>query len=65
MRRGSGIYVSVIAAIAFVYFVIVRFDFPVEKVLEFLWICVVLIVAIILLAAPAALLIRWWVNRKE
>lgn len=65
MRRGSGIYVSVIAAIAFVYFVIDRFDFPVEKVLEFLWICVVLIVAIILVAAPVALLIRWWANRKK
>jgi hypothetical protein len=64
-RKASSIYVSVLAGLAFLYLVVTRFNFPVEKVLEFLWICFVLVVAIIVVAAPLALLIRWWSNRRD
>ena len=65
MRKGSGMYISIIAGIAFILMAVTRFGFPVEKIIEFLWICFVMLVVLILLAAPVALLIRWWSNRHD
>ena len=64
-RKGSGIFVSIIAGIAFIFMAVTRFDFPVEKIMEFLWICIVMIIVLVLLAAPVALFIRWWSNRHD
>lgn len=65
LRKGLSVYVSIFAGLAFIFMFITRFNFPVEKVLEFLWVCVVLVVALALLAAPVALAIRWWSNRRN
>lgn len=65
MRKGSGIYVSVLAGVAFIFLAVTRLDLPVEKILEFLWICLLMVVVLVLLAAPVALAIRWWSNRNS
>ena len=65
MRKGTSIYVSLLAGIAFIWLAVTRLDFPVEKIIEFLWICFLMLVVLILLAAPVALLIRWWSNRHD
>ncbi len=65
VRKGTGTYVSFIAGIAFIIMAVTRFDFPIEKIFEFLWICILMLVILVLLAAPVALLIRWWSNRNK
>lgn len=64
VRKGSGIYVSILAGLAFIAMAITRFDFPAEKVLQFLLVCVAMVAVAMLVAAPLALLVRWWINRK-
>lgn len=56
--------VTVTACVAAIWMMVVRFDYPVEKVFEILWICLLAIVVILAVTAPLALLIRWLMNRK-
>jgi len=44
---------------------VVRFNFPVNKVLNFAVISVGLVILLALVAAPFALLIRWLNNRNQ
>ena len=64
-RKASGIWVSVLAGVAFVWMAVTRFDVPADKVLAFLLMCLLMVVAIVLVAAPVALAIRWWSNRRD
>jgi hypothetical protein len=65
LRKSSGIYVSILAGLAFIAMAVTRFGLPLSTVLEFVGLTVVLVLAMIAVAAPVALLIRWWSNRRE
>ncbi len=57
--------ITLIACASAIAMMIVRFDYPPEKVAEIALVSVVLLVLILALAIPAALLLRWLNGRND
>ena len=50
---------------ASLWMMVVRFGYPVEKLIQGFWIIVVLLGAIVVVALPVAVFLRWLKGRKE
>jgi len=65
VNKRFNLLVTLFAGAAAVWMMVVRFGYPVEKVLTALWFSLAGIVVIMLITAPLALLLRWWNNRDD
>jgi len=57
--------VTITACVAALALMVVRFDYSPEKLLQVFWICLILLLAILAVALPAALLLRLLGRRND
>ena len=57
--------VSMIACGAALWMLVTRFGYPVEKIIEIFWVCLVFLIVVFLVTAPLALLLRWILSRGD
>jgi len=65
VNKRFNVFVTVFACAAAIWMMVVRFDYPIEKVFEILWVSVVFLVGLILLAVPFAFILRVWNARHD
>jgi len=65
INRKYNTFITVLACISAVWMMVVRFDFPIESVIKYTVISVAMVAILIAIAAPVALLARWWAERKN
>lgn len=63
--KRAGLSASLIASLAFIALAVKGFNFPLEKVWQFLGLCALLLLAILIVAVPAALIIRYFSRHSE
>lgn len=65
VNKKFNLLITILACASSIGMMVVRFDYPVEKVFTVLWISMGLLVLLIVLAAPVALLLRWFNSRSD
>ncbi len=64
-QRRYSVLITIIACASSILMLVKRFGFPEERLLQILWVSLGLLLAIILVAAPVALLMRWLASRHD
>ena len=64
-QRRFSVMITIIACASAIYMMVKNFGFPQERVLEIAVTSVILLGAILVIALPVALVIRWVNNRRE
>lgn len=62
-QRKVSVMITIIACASAIWFMVKRFAFPEETVIEFLIMCLVLLFFVILVTAPIALIGRWFADK--
>ncbi len=63
--RRINVFITIFASCAIVAMMIVRFQYPVEEVLEILWVTLFFLVVIVALAAAIGFVFRWIAERRN
>ena len=64
-QRRYSVFITLMACAASVVMMMRNFGLPEETVIKYAWICLFLLAAILVVAAPLALIMRWLSNRRE